>query len=82
MSALQATADGDMVSNGYPEPEKKTAASLDLEAVAHEVHPVDPEVARRVLRKIDLFLMPAMVIGMMNLRLLIFQYQSLWLMAI
>lgn len=29
-----------------------------------EARPIDPDVAARVLRKIDVFLMPAMVIGM------------------
>ncbi|KAJ4294329.1 hypothetical protein N0V90_008019 [Kalmusia sp. IMI 367209] len=33
------------------------------EMLGEEARPIDPEVERRVLRKIDLFLMPAMVIG-------------------
>ncbi|KAL2784532.1 major facilitator superfamily domain-containing protein [Aspergillus keveii] len=39
------------------------AASGGIEALGDEARPIDPEVERRVLRKIDLFLMPAMVIG-------------------
>jgi hypothetical protein len=35
----------------------------DLALVGDEARPIDPEVERRVLRKIDFFLMPAMVIG-------------------
>lgn len=31
--------------------------------VGYEATPIDPEVAKRVVRKIDRFLMPAMVIG-------------------
>ncbi|KAH8680726.1 putative MFS transporter [Xylariales sp. PMI_506] len=38
-------------------------SSLNLELIGDEARPIDPEVERRVLRKIDLFLMPAMVIG-------------------
>ncbi|KAI0870423.1 putative MFS transporter [Hypoxylon argillaceum] len=38
-----------------------TAAAADL--IGPEGQPIDPEVSRRVLRKIDRFLMPAMVIG-------------------
>lgn len=34
-----------------------------LELVGEEAHPVDPNVEKRVLRKIDMFLMPAMLIG-------------------
>lgn len=34
-----------------------------LETVGEQAHEIDPEVEARVLRKIDLFLMPAMVIG-------------------
>lgn len=51
-------------SSRQPQTEKRAPTALDLEAIVDEVHPVDPDVARRVLRKIDLFLMPAMVIGM------------------
>lgn len=38
-----------------------TIATSDL--MGTEARPIDPEVERRVLRKIDMFLMPAMVIG-------------------
>lgn len=31
--------------------------------IVESAQPIDPEVAKRALRKIDLFLMPAMVIG-------------------
>jgi hypothetical protein len=41
----------------------KTVFTRGLEALGEEARPIDPEVERRVLRKIDLFLMPAMVIG-------------------
>lgn len=41
-------------------PEAKTPVA-DL--VGDEAIPIDPEIEKRVLRKIDLFLMPAMVIG-------------------
>jgi hypothetical protein len=33
------------------------------EVVGEEARVIDPEVEKRVVRKIDLFLMPAMVIG-------------------
>jgi MFS family permease len=39
------------------------AASGGIKALGDEARPIDPEIERRVLRKIDLFLMPAMVIG-------------------
>ncbi|PYI19604.1 MFS general substrate transporter [Aspergillus japonicus CBS 114.51] len=38
-------------------------ASGGIEALGDEARPIDPGIERRVLRKIDLFLMPAMVIG-------------------
>lgn len=63
MSALHSTVGGNTLDGRHPQVEKRKAASLDLEAMVDEVHSVDPEVAKRVLRKIDLFLMPAMVIG-------------------
>ncbi|KAJ2966321.1 hypothetical protein NUW58_g10688 [Xylaria curta] len=40
---------------------EKPPAATDL--MGPEPRPIDPEVERRVLRKIDMFLMPAMVIG-------------------
>jgi hypothetical protein len=33
------------------------------EVIGEEARAIDPEVERRVVRKIDMFLMPAMVIG-------------------
>ncbi|KAL4862275.1 hypothetical protein BDV12DRAFT_179056 [Aspergillus spectabilis] len=42
---------------------EKAIAVGGVEALGEEARPIDPEVERRVLRKIDLFLMPAMVIG-------------------
>lgn len=41
-----------------------TTATSDL--MGTEARPIDPEVERRVLRKIDMFLMPAMIIGMVT----------------
>lgn len=42
----------------------KTAASVPaVKLLEEEAQAIDPEVGRRVLRKIDLFLMPAMVLG-------------------
>lgn len=38
-----------------------TKSAADI--LGDEARPIDPEVERRVLRKIDWFLMPAMVIG-------------------
>ncbi|KAM0216973.1 hypothetical protein ACHAPQ_011782 [Fusarium lateritium] len=38
-------------------------ANSTLDIVGEEARPIDLEVNRRVLRKIDLFLMPAMVVG-------------------
>lgn len=51
--------------NGDSDAEKGSSGTLNvgLDVVGDEAQPVDPEVARRVLRKIDWFLMPAMVIG-------------------
>ncbi|KAF2441819.1 MFS general substrate transporter [Karstenula rhodostoma CBS 690.94] len=40
-----------------------TISAPAAELLGDEAQPIDPEVERRVLRKIDLFLMPAMVIG-------------------
>lgn len=45
--------------------EKLIRATVGLSVVGEEARPIDPEVARRVLRKIDLFLMPAMLLGVM-----------------
>ena len=43
--------------------DEKAIAINGIDALGEEARPIDPEVERRVLRKIDLFLMPAMVIG-------------------
>ncbi|KAH7329606.1 putative MFS transporter [Stachybotrys elegans] len=40
-----------------------TSANAVLETLGDEARSIDPAVERRVLRKIDLFLMPAMIIG-------------------
>jgi len=37
------------------------------EVLGEEARSIDPEVERRVIRKIDMFLMPAMVIGTLRL---------------
>lgn len=39
------------------------------EVIGEEARTIDPEVERRVVRKIDMFLMPAMVIGKLRPRL-------------
>lgn len=44
-------------------------ANSTLHVVGEEARPIDLEVSRRVLRKIDLFLMPAMVIGMLKTKI-------------
>lgn len=36
---------------------------VDTTNIRYEATPIDTEIEKRVLRKIDLFLMPAMVIG-------------------
>lgn len=49
-----------------PEPGKGAdapAPGVEPDYFGDEARPIDPDVAARVLRKIDLFLMPAMVIG-------------------
>jgi hypothetical protein len=43
--------------------EPKIAPTAIPELLGEEARDVDPEIERKVLRKIDLFLMPAMVIG-------------------
>ncbi|KAI1274250.1 putative MFS transporter [Xylaria sp. FL0933] len=40
-----------------------SAVAADADIMGTEARPIDPEVERRVLRKIDMFLMPAMMIG-------------------
>lgn len=47
----------------HPRVDEKTIATGGIDLLGEEAKPIDPEVERRVLRKIDLFLMPAMVIG-------------------
>lgn len=42
---------------------KIEAGATALEILGEEARPIDPQAERRVLRKIDSFLMPAMVIG-------------------
>jgi hypothetical protein len=46
-----------------PRAVEKAIAINGIDALGEEARPIDPEIERRVLRKIDLFLMPAMVIG-------------------
>lgn len=60
------TAEGEPASHAHVQAEKERSPTLVLEEISNEVQPIDPETARRVLRKIDLFLMPAMVIGMVT----------------
>lgn len=50
--------------DAHPRVDEKTIATGGIDLLGEEAKPIDPEVERRVLRKIDLFLMPAMVIGM------------------
>ncbi|OJJ61719.1 hypothetical protein ASPSYDRAFT_40250 [Aspergillus sydowii CBS 593.65] len=47
----------------HPRVDEKTIATGGINLLGEEARPIDREVERRVLRKIDLFLMPAMVIG-------------------
>lgn len=49
--------------NSSPSREKPSFATPTMDLVGEEARSVDPRVEKRVLRKIDLFLMPAMVIG-------------------
>lgn len=39
-------------------------AAAEVDFFSEKARPFDPDIAARVLRKIDLFLMPAMMIGM------------------
>lgn len=55
----EATLDGDSGSH-----EEKGFRSPEFLALGEEAQPIDPEMEKRVLRKIDRFLMPAMLIGM------------------
>lgn len=60
-----------MTSNGRPSDDDLSKFEADkatstVDVVGEEARPIDLEVSRRVLRKIDLFLMPAMVIGMLK----------------
>lgn len=55
--------------DAHPRVDEKTIATGGIDLLGEEAKPIDPEVERRVLRKIDLFLMPAMVIGMQLLTL-------------
>ncbi|POS76217.1 allantoate permease [Diaporthe helianthi] len=43
--------------------ENVSVATPTMELLGEEARPIDPRVEKRVLRKIDLYLMPAMVIG-------------------
>ncbi|KAM0472423.1 hypothetical protein ACHAP7_008576 [Fusarium lateritium] len=57
-----------MTSNNRPSDDDLPKVEADkanstLDIVGEEARPIDLEVNRRVLRKIDLFLMPAMVVG-------------------
>jgi hypothetical protein len=44
-------------------PEQKIVSTAIPELLGEEAREIDPEIERKVLRKIDWFLMPAMVIG-------------------
>lgn len=46
--------------------EVTTIATPAMDLVGEEARSIDPSVEKRVLRKIDLFLMPAMVIGQLT----------------
>ncbi|KZF24816.1 MFS general substrate transporter [Xylona heveae TC161] len=46
-----------------PAEKADTVINGGIDSIEEEAKPIDPRVERRVLRKIDLFLMPAMVIG-------------------
>ncbi|RDW63209.1 putative MFS transporter [Aspergillus mulundensis] len=59
MASLLSSMQGGAPSAPRPVDEKAIA----IDALGEEARPIDPEVERRVLRKIDMFLMPAMVIG-------------------
>lgn len=57
------------------------AATAGMDFFSEKARPFDPDVAARVLRKIDLFLMPAMVIGMSRAtihRIVIDKSDRLW----
>lgn len=51
--------------NGEPvvDADLKKQEGVTMELVGDEARLIDPEVERRVVRRIDLFFMPAMVIG-------------------
>lgn len=60
-----------MTSKGRPSDDDLSKVEGDkatLDVVGEEARPINLEVSRRVLRKIDLFLMPAMVIGMLKIK--------------
>lgn len=44
-------------------PHQEARDKLTVDALGEHAVSIDPELERRVLRKIDLFLMPAMMIG-------------------
>lgn len=51
------------MANSSTSKEVASIATPTMDLVGEEARPIDPRVEKRVLRKIDLFLMPAMVIG-------------------
>lgn len=52
-----------MAGNGDCGARNDARGIIKVELLSDEARPVDPGAAARVLRKIDLFLMPAMTIG-------------------
>lgn len=63
MTASSVRENGDAAVDSKTSREIASIATPTMELVGEEARSIDPDVEKRVLRKIDLFLMPAMVIG-------------------
>lgn len=63
MTASSLRGDGAATVDPRASKEATTIATPTMDLVGEEARSIDPSVEKRVLRKIDLFLMPAMVIG-------------------
>jgi hypothetical protein len=66
MAKIESPGDGSRVASAEQDPVHETAAAdkdVALAIVGEHAHDIDPAVEARVIRKIDWFLIPAMIVG-------------------
>ena len=63
ISAVDSTEVSKMDSSNLESKEKDAVLANGLEVLEEGARPIDPRESKRVLRKIDLYLIPAMIVG-------------------